>query len=428
MKRYLAILLALLCIPLFTYGDTSLLLGDANGDGTVQSDDAAVVLRHVVSLQSISDAYTLSADCDQNGSVSSADAAAILRHVVGLTDATSSPATDAPTEPTATPDAASTDNTATTDDPTATPVPDPTEEIAPTEEPIVTPSPEPPPIPKPALSGKTVILDAGHGYNPTRDVYYGGSVSREDGSLYIEANTVLDIALKTKAFLEAEGATVFMIRSETNMVGNYVRMAKVHQHCLERLSEQTENVELLSEYERLYGIMESIINEYNLKTDANGDLAKTYFDTPYDSTMQRAMHPDMLKLFTLETDALFSDTIFLSLHTNASSDSTKRGIDVYCMNNTFNPNYCTSYQAEKNLALGTAMLETLHGSSGIPNHWEYVAVNDYFMIREHNIPAALLEMGYHTNAEDRAILDSEAGRSGLAEGIKNGVILYFKNN
>lgn len=407
MKRYLAILLSLLFVPLFTYGDTSLLLGDANGDGTVQSDDAAAVLRHVVSLQSISDACRMSADCDQDGTVSSADAAAILRRVVGLSSVTATPTADAPTEP------------------EKTPVPEPTEPTAPTVTPALPSTPEPTPVLNPTLYGKTVILDAGHGYNPTRDVYYGGSVAREDGSLYIEANTVLDIAFRAKALLEAEGATVFMIRSEPNMVGNYVRMAKVHQHCLERLSEQTEDAELLSEYERLYGIMESIILEYNPKTDANGELAKIYFDTPYDSTMQRAMHPDTRKLFTLETDALFENTIFLSLHTNASSDSTKRGIDVYCMNNTFNPNYCTSYQEEKNLALGAAMLKTLHGSSGIPNHWEYVAVNDYFMIREHNIPAALLEMGYHTNAEDRAVLDSEAGRSGLAEGIKNGVILYF---
>lgn len=370
MKRWLCFLLSLLlCLPLgFARADG--LSGDVNENGALDASDAAAILRHVVSLSELSEDALALADYNASEDVTAADAAGILRAIVGFSVET----------------------------------------------------------PKQPLEGKVVLLDAGHGQNPVTGSYLGGITKREDGSYYYEANIVLDIVLRAKEKLEEAGATVLLSRSDTDMVGNYVRMAWVHQHCLSRLMEQTDEDDLLSEYERLYGIMEQVKEEYVPETDKSGKTATVYFDTPYDYDMERVIHPDLLKLFTWEADALFSDTVFLSVHTNASdTNSERRGIVVYCMDNEFNATYCTAYQEERNALLGEAMLDCLDAASDLSNQRESISINDYFMIREHNLPAALLELGYHSNASDRRILESESGRDDLAEGILNGVIAYFSD-
>ena len=55
------------------------------------------------------------------------------------------------------------------------------------------------------ISGKTIIIDAGHGGED------GGAVG-EDGT--VEKDLNLDVALKLQALLEQQGCTVFMTRSE----------------------------------------------------------------------------------------------------------------------------------------------------------------------------------------------------------------------
>lgn len=64
----------------------ALLLGDVDGDGVVTAQDAARILRHVVGLEVLPDAYLLQADTDGDGSITAADAAKILQYVVGLID------------------------------------------------------------------------------------------------------------------------------------------------------------------------------------------------------------------------------------------------------------------------------------------------------------------------------------------------------
>lgn len=360
--------LLLLCLP-FSSVAAKTPSGDTDGNGRADANDAALVLRHVVSLTELSDDALSRADCDDSGTVDAVDAACILRRVVGIAAE--------PSEP----------------------------------------------LP---LSGKVVILDAGHGQNPVTGSYLGGITAREDGTYYYEADIVLDITLRAKEKLEADGATVVLTRSDPDMVGNYVRMALLHQHCLSRLAAQTEDPKLLSEYDRLFAVMEQVKQEYVPRTDSNGTTATVYFDTPYDYGMERVIHPDLLRLFLWETDPLFDDTIFLSVHTNASdTDSSRRGIVVYCLDNTFNATYCSSYREERNLLLGETMLACIDAASALDSLRDRVSINDYFMLREHNLPAALLELGYHSNAEDRAILESETGRDALAKGIRNGVLAYF---
>lgn len=58
--------------------------GDANGTKNVTAADASLILRFAVKLSVIKDEALLAADYTHDGTVDTADAAAILRHVVGL--------------------------------------------------------------------------------------------------------------------------------------------------------------------------------------------------------------------------------------------------------------------------------------------------------------------------------------------------------
>lgn len=104
-------------------------LGDVNADGAVNAADAAVVLRHSVGKQILSEVYQLAhADATEDGQVNAADAAAILRYCVGMDSMPPGLWTPRPTK-------------------TPTPTPKPTNTPRPTATPSPTPSPSPTPEP-----------------------------------------------------------------------------------------------------------------------------------------------------------------------------------------------------------------------------------------------------------------------------------------
>lgn len=55
-----------------------------------------------------------------------------------------------------------------------------------------------------------------------------------------------------------------------------------------------------------------------------------------------------------------------------------------------------------------------------------LAINNFFMIREHNIPGALLEVAFYTNPSDRAKLMSEKYQKRITSGITYAVQDYFE--
>ena len=63
---------------------SAIVYGDANGDGEVKTLDAAIVLRYVVGLISLTEEQLRAVDVDGRPGVKSSDAAVILRYAVGL--------------------------------------------------------------------------------------------------------------------------------------------------------------------------------------------------------------------------------------------------------------------------------------------------------------------------------------------------------
>ena len=89
---------------------------------------------------------------------------------------------------------------------------------------------------------------------------------------------------------------------------------------------------------------------------------------------------------------------FISLHCNASTNTTASGSEVYVYSET-SPAF----------PLGEAILVGLQNATGLRNR---------------GMPALLVEMGYLTNPEDARLLSTDP--QSFARGIYNGMLSYFQ--
>lgn len=63
------------------------MIGDADCDCTIKSADAAMILRALVGLDTLTSQSERNADADNDGEITAADASAILRFIVRLVPA-----------------------------------------------------------------------------------------------------------------------------------------------------------------------------------------------------------------------------------------------------------------------------------------------------------------------------------------------------
>lgn len=102
---------------------------------------------------------------------------------------------------------------------------------------------------------------------------------------------------------------------------------------------------------------------------------------------------------------------FISLHCNASVNTSASGSEVYVYSDT-SPAY----------PLGEDVLVGLHNATGLPNRG--VRVNpSLYVLRKTTMPALLVEMGYLTNPVDAELLSTDP--QSFARGIYNGMLTYF---
>lgn len=384
---------AVLCCGGLSSADTVKPLGDVNLNGRVDASDSSFILRSLVGLQSLSaEALTL-ADVDSSSSVTARDASYIMRYLVGLDTL-------------------------------------PPSDYYVTSAPTNTPSPVPTATPKPTgpLADKVVFLDPGHGINP----YTGNCYGHYSAENYCESATTLAIATYCKAELESLGATVVMTRANADMVGNMQRMTIVNNYAIGLLLGNTSDSDTQTFLYHMQSVMNLIYDEYDAYKNTAGSTAGTYFNTPYDETT--VANEETARLFDMERSSLLDNCVFISIHTNApaqNDDGTYstsiNGIRVYCNQNKRYAKYYSNYRAEQNLRLANALLNTVYQYVDISNSQASPKDQDYFMMREHNIAAALIEVGFHTNAHDRAVLQSEEGQRGAAKGIAQAIVVYFSD-
>ena len=262
------------------------------------------------------------------------------------------------------------------------------------------------------LDGKVIILDTGHGTGS------GGAYAN-----YVESKYNLKHAKLIKQALENCGAKVIMTRETAADVDNYARVSMANKYALEVLKEHYSaqpdpNEEKLAELDRLINLMQNII--YNTK------LADTYYLSPYAEANGRAVHPDLKKIFEYQKDPILADIIYISVHSNApggNNNTSISGTVTYYMSNSMNKKYYTGYQENNSKRLATVLCDRVSEAGGYARN--SVIVNDFFMVREVNIPAALIEIGFHTNASDREKLMDETVQKRVANSVAYSVIDYF---
>jgi len=267
------------------------------------------------------------------------------------------------------------------------------------------------------LTGKIIILDPGHGADTTN--YHMG---------YCEHTAMLALARKIKPLLEDRGATVHLTRSTDDGVllstrvamSNILSLNAIKYSMVQNAADEDILINDLNEIDRLIGIMHSIIKNPE-------DYAAIYFNTPFSPLVP--IHPDLERIFKLQSDPMIGERfLFISLHTNATSrpiDTTVHGADVFHISNNIRSmtDYFSNYSfVDQSARFGEIILDHIN-NVGIQKRT--VSQSNYFVIREHNIPAVLVENGHHTSPYDRAILMSDFFLERLAYAYLDAITAYF---
>lgn len=102
---------------------------------------------------------------------------------------------------------------------------------------------------------------------------------------------------------------------------------------------------------------------------------------------------------------------FISLHTNASANSSASGTEAYAYS-----------QASQGFALGEDIVAALSLITGLRDRGVFARPSLY-VLRKTYMPAVLVEMGFITNPVDASLMSNEPDLFAL--GIYNGILAYF---
>ena len=282
------------------------------------------------------------------------------------------------------------------------------------------------------LSGKVIILDAGHGTSTTNK-YVG----------YDEQVTMFKLAQKIKPLLESQGATVYMTRTTDETVLLAARAAKINIWALEAIKDaRQQNIakyreasgniangatangdttkDDIAEIDRLLGIMHSIV-------DNPEEIGAVYMNSPFKP--ERTIHPDLTRVFELQDNPEIGKRfLVISLHSNATGkpiNESANGASAFHISTTHKntSKYYTGYSyIEQSRDFANVILDHI-AKVGIQKRG--ASIENYFMIREHNVPGVLVENGFHTNASDRAKLSDDSFLDRLAYAYLDAITAYF---
>jgi N-acetylmuramoyl-L-alanine amidase len=158
--------------------------------------------------------------------------------------------------------------------------------------------------------------------------------------------------------------------------------------------------------------LKDVLNHYGAKVVLSRDRDIDLSGECDDETIKSRYRRDLAARIEMveESDA----DLFISIHANAGGNSKHRGAESF---------YYSQSEQGKKLAnsIQTELIKITKADS------EAHAAN-YFVLRKNRIPATLIELGYITNMEDRALLQSPDYQQKLAVAIGVGIVNYCKNS
>jgi len=274
-------------------------------------------------------------------------------------------------------------------------------------------TPPAPPRPAGRLAGKIIFLDPGHG------------TSGSPGAAgYNEAVAMLGLARRIKPLLEAHDAEVILTRDTATNYHLAARCAQINIRALEEVRNTRTDAISISEINRLIGLMQGIMRS---PVSEGSRLMNT---EPFRAT--RVIHPDLRRVFEYQNNPVIRDNfLVISLHSNATANGSTsvRGGEAYYISPGEFANTRTYYSGysytSQSWNFGNIILNGID-RTGIPRRSNGLRAANYMIIREINVPAVLVENGFHTNASDRALLSSPAFMDRLADAYLQAVLSYFR--
>lgn len=165
------------------------------------------------------------------------------------------------------------------------------------------------------------------------------------------------------------------------------------------------------------------LNEYELNLSVAKAIKKELEERGYEVYLTREDHDAQLsEVQRAELVNASGAQILISLHGNSSGDSDERGVMVQAP--SYDNPYIEDDIVKKSNALADLVMEAYCEETGMTSRGLY-NIDNSLQINWSQIPVMVLELGYMSNAQDDAYMAEEENYQKMAEGIADGVDLYF---
>ncbi len=158
-----------------------------------------------------------------------------------------------------------------------------------------------------------------------------------------------------------------------------------------------------------------ILQEYLEESGAVAMLTRTTDSNTADPTRDKKVSQKMSDLKERKNDINeFSADMFISIHMNKFSQSKYRGAQVFYTKNS-----------EESKLLGETIQQTIKETLNDGNTRAAKPTDKIYVIKDNEIPSALIECGFLSNSEEAKLLKDKDYQRKVAWGIYLGIVKYF---